>query len=108
MMTEPANPFTDIPQRDYEKCVNCGHIIGWHYGSATQCEHRPGIGEPRDCGCRAAVCAEEAEAIKEHIAKNKNVRYIMHMTGLKRDAINAYTEGVLQLWHNKERWVQKR
>jgi hypothetical protein len=97
-----------IDQRDYERCVNCGHIIGWHFKSSTQCEHRPGIGEGRDCQCRAALCESEAEAIKNYIAANKNVRYIMYMTGLRRKVINEYTEGILHLWHNKERWVQKR
>lgn len=96
-----------ITQRDYERCVCCGHIIGWHYRSRERCEHTPGIGEKGDCQCQTAICRAEAEAIEQHVADGQDIKYIKYMTGVPRAAIKEYVTRKLDMKHNGERWVKR-
>lgn len=105
-VTEPPKPIV-IAQREYEKCVCCGHIIGWHFRASEKCEHVPGIGEAGDCGCTTAVCQAEADAIREFIATNRDVKYMKYMTGLKTKVIEEFAARKLRMYHNGERWIPR-
>lgn len=100
-------PLT-VDERDHQRCITCGHVCGWHLKSFGQCEHRPGIGEQRDCQCRVAIVQSEHDMIVELIAENRTLKYMAYMTGMPRGPIELYIKERLRQHFNGERWVPYR